>query len=229
VRNRRANLDAQEQLRLALKQEPSLVLAHFGLGLTHYDEVLNQWGDAKTAARSLADCARRCTELAPHAAEGYYLSGRLLQSHGEHALAVAPLEAAIGRNPSFAPAHALLAQTLCLAGRPDEGLARIRHAQRLGPGAFVAGLTVVHFLRHEVADALLHAERAIALNPEYPFVRVVATASAWELGDRVLAQKHARALRTLHPGFVASSLGRTFGGKSEGVARLVRALEGTSS
>ena len=154
--------------------------------------------------------------------------GRLLQCRGEHALAVAPLEEAISRNPSFAPAHALLAQTLVLAGRPEEGLARIRHAQRLGPGAFVAGLAVVHFLRHEPREALVHAERAVALNPDYAFARVVATACAWELGDRALAQEHARALKSLHPNFTAKTLGRTFGEASDGVARLVKALQGTA-
>jgi TolB-like protein len=226
-RSPRAALEAQTLLRSALELDPALVLAHFGLGLVHYDLALNQWGDTDLAARELADCARRCIELAPHAAEGHYLFGRLLQCRGEHALAVAPLEEAIGRNPSFAPAHALLAQTLILAGRPEEGLARIRHAQRLGPGAFVAGLAVVHFLRHEPREALVHAERAVALNPDYAFARVVATACAWELGDGTLALEHARALKILHPNFSAKALGRTFGEASDGVARLVKALDGT--
>src|SRR6185436_11092920 len=55
ARDSRSNTLAQERFAAAAARDPDLVLAHFGLGLCHYDEVLNQWNDAgRPADRLLA-------------------------------------------------------------------------------------------------------------------------------------------------------------------------------
>ncbi|MFT3765098.1 MAG: hypothetical protein QM820_06230 [Minicystis sp.] len=136
-----------------------------------------------------------------------------------------PLEAAIGHNPSFAPAHALLGQVLLFAGRGEEGLTRMKHACRLGPRAFVAGLSVGYFVCREYRRALEAAEQAIAAAPRYPFARGIAAASAVALDDRETASIHARALLAMQPGFAPASLCRTFGADVDGVSRFTRALE----
>lgn len=225
ARERDANLRAQAGFSAALAREPTLVLAHFGLGLAAYDEVLNQWGPEQPALDRLAACAERCIQLAPHMAEGYYLSGRHLQARGEHVRAIAPLTEAIGHNPSFAAAHALLGQVLLIAGRDDEGLLRVKHACRLGPRAFVAGLAAAHFLRGEYAEALATAESALATNPGYPFARALAAASAWWMDDLPRAAAHRQALLSTQPSFSPASFLRTFGIDVTGVARIVQALE----
>lgn len=224
-RNRESNALAQAGFRAALGREPRLVLAHYGLGLASYDEVLNQWGPHRAALARLRECAERCRELAPHMAEGYYLSGRHFQTCSAHDKAVAPLVEAIGRNPSFAAAHALLGQVYLLTGRPDDGLTRMQHAARLSPRSFVAGLAVAHFARGEHREALAAAERAIAKTPSYPFARALAAACAYWLGDHAAAQGHARALLALQPGFRPQGFLRTFGADVDAVSRLVDALE----
>jgi TolB-like protein len=225
ARARDANVHAQAGFNAALAREPTLVLARFGLGLASYDEVLNQWGPAQPALDRLAACAEHCIRLAPHMAEGYFLAGRHLQTLGQHARAIAPLTEAIGHNPSFVSAHALLGQVLLIAGRNDEGLLRIRHACRLGPRAFVAGLAAAHFVRREYSDALVAAEEALAINPHYPFARALAAASAWWTDDRERAVRHRQALLSVQPTFSQSSFRSTFGGNIEAVSRIAEALE----
>lgn len=225
ARERAGNREAQAAFGEALARDPGLVLAHFGLGLASYDEVLNQWGPERPALDRLASCAERCTELAPRMAEGHYLSARHLQTRGRPDQAVLPLEAAIGHNPSFAPAHALLGQVLLLAGRGEEGLTRMKHACRLGPRAFVAGLSVGYFVCREYRRALEVAEQAIATAPRYPFARGIAAASAMALDDREAASTHARALLAMQPGFTPASFCRTFGADVDGVSRFARGLE----
>ncbi|MFT3772368.1 MAG: LuxR C-terminal-related transcriptional regulator [Minicystis sp.] len=220
-----ANARARERLAAAAARDPDLALSHFGLGLCHYDEILNQWGDAGAPVERLLACARRCIALAPHAAEGYFLLGRYEQARGRHAHAVQPLEMAVARNPSFAGAHVLLAQLLVLAGRPDEGLTRLAHARRLAPRAYVAGLAAFHFLREEHAEALDHAERAISTNPSYTFGIAISAASAWWLGDLDRARRHARALRRLQPEFSPARFLATFGPGFAGVDRIAKALD----
>lgn len=224
-RSRESNARAQAGFRAALSRDPRLVLAHYGIGLASYDEVLNQWGPHRDALTRIRECAERCREIAPHMAEGYYLSGRHLQTCGKHEQAIAPLVEAIGRNPSFAAAHALLGQVYLLTGRLDEGLAQMQHATRLSSRSFVAGLAVAYFARGEHGEALAAAERAIARNPSYPFARALAAACAYWLGDHATAQVHARALVTLHPGFKPRGFLRTFGASVDAVARIVDALE----
>ena len=225
AREREANARAQAGFAAAISREPALVLAHFGLGLAAYDAVLNQWGPAKPASEQLVICADRCIELAPHMAEGYYLAGRHLQTRGDPEHAAQPLREAIGHNPSFAAAHALLGQVLLLTGRADEGLARMKHACRLGPRSYVAGLSVAHFVVREYAEGLAAAEQAVASNPRYPFGRAIAAACAWLDAQPDTARAHLRALETLHPGFDPARFLRTFGADVEAVARLAGALQ----
>lgn len=219
-----ANVEAQQVLRRAIEADPHLALAHYGLGLTHYDVVLNQWGGREAGLDALAESAMRCVALAPHAAEGHYLLGRHHQTRGDQPSARRALEEAVGRNPSFGAAHALLGQTLVLTGELDDGLHRMRQAVRLGPTSFGAGLAVVHFVRCEYSDALAAAERLVPTTRGYPFGRAMAVASAWELGDGELARTHLLALKGIAPHFDATRL-LAFGPDIDGVARIVRAIE----
>jgi TolB-like protein len=225
TRNSASNHRARVHFAAALARDPDLVLAHFGLGLCAYDEILNQWSDPGASTDRLMTYAHRCVELAPHGAEGYFLLGRYHQARGRHAFAVKPLETAIARNPSFAAAHALCAQVLVLSGRPDEGLVRLEHACRLAPRSYVAGLASFHFLRGDDAEALEHAERALITHPSYTFGLVIAIASAFWLGDVERARTHARTLRSLQPGFSPAGFLATFGPGFAAVDRIARALD----
>ncbi len=220
-----ANAAAQSLFRRALEREPDLTLAHFGLGVASFDDVLNQWTTPADARRQLLESAERCVALAPHAAEGHFLRGRYHQSLGDPALATRSLESAIQRNPSFVPAHALMAQTLQLSDRSDEALTRMKHAARLGPGAYSVVLATVHFSRGEYREALDAVETVLASNPGYPVARALAAASAHWAGEYARAGEHAHALRALAPGFSPAGFMRTFGANFEPVKRIAAALE----
>lgn len=224
ARDRERNREATVGFRAALDRDPTLVLAHYGLGLCAYDQILNQWTPRDAGHGLLAESAERCVDLAPHAAEGYYLRGRLHQASGDHRSAALALEGAIGRNPSFAAAHALLAQALHLSDRSDEGIVRMKHAERLGPRAFVAGLATLHFARGEYPEAVEAAEAAIASTPRYTFARAIAAASAWLAGEHERAREHVARLRTDYPSFEARGFLRTFGPEVDAVSRLSGAL-----
>jgi TolB-like protein len=225
LRDRAANLRAEEGFAQAIARDKTLVLAHFGRGLAAYDAVLNQWEPASRARERLARAADRCLELAPRHPEGHYLYARRQQAAGHHGRAQDSLREAIGANPSFAPAYALLGQTLLLTGDEQEGLIRMQQACRLDPRSFVAGLAVAHFIRAEYDEATAAIEHAIAANPRYPFARALAAACAWWRGDPEGAKAHAEALRSLEDGFAPESFARTFGERVEAVARLAGGLE----
>lgn len=215
---------ADAALEAALARDGNLVLAHFGRGLGAYDAVLNQWGPTAAALDRLSRAAARCLELAPQHAEGYFLSARRLQCSGEHGRAQPLLRTAIEKNPSFAPAYALLAQTLLLTGDDDEGMRRMRQACRLDPRSFVAGLAVAHFIRGEYQEARAEVERTLAGNPRYPFAHALAAACCWWMGEPAEAARHAADLAELAADFDASGFARTFGERNDAVRRLARGI-----
>lgn len=225
LREAAANHQAQSLFRLAIEREPDLLLAHFGLGIASFDDFLNQWSHSTHAHHQLLASAERCATLAPHGAEGHYLFGRYFQSSGEPALATRALESAIQRNPSYAPAHALLAQTLHLSDRADEALTRMKHAAQLGPGRYSAALATVHFSRGEYGEALVAIQDVLVSTPLYPFARALAAASAYWAGDVDRAKEHAARLRSLAPGFSANSFMTSFGAHIEPIERIATALE----
>jgi TolB-like protein len=218
------NEAAETHFRTALGRDPDLVFAHYGLGLTSYLDVLNQHGAPDAARARLHECGQRCVALAPHAAEGYYLLGRLAHSSADLRVAVSMLETAIARNPSFAAAHAFLAQVLQLAGDTDQALVRIQHATRLDPRSFVAGLATLLFLREDYPAAHAAAQRAVAAAPRYAFARVIAVACAWWAGDRPDASRHFAALCDLSPNFTISRFSLSFGAERQAVQRISAAL-----
>lgn len=224
-RDQTATAEAHKLFTTALEREPTLILAQFGLGLISYDVILNQWGREQDAREQLLRSATKCLELAPHTAEGYFLQARYFQTLADHSSAATLLQAAVDRNPSFAQAHALLAQALHLTGHSDDGLRSMEVAVRLGPRAFVAGLAALHFMRGSHAEALDAAEQAVSLNPQYTFARVVAAASAHLLGNRPRADDHALHLRRAYPTFTRDRFLHTFGAELDAVRNISDALQ----
>lgn len=128
-----ANARAQAGCGLAILREPTLVLAHFGLGLACHDAIVQRWGALQPAREMLATCAERCIALAPHQAEGFFLLGRYCQALGRPEAALAPLEQAVCCNPSFAagkqePTRAAAHYHLLRAAQPAFRLDSIRGA-----------------------------------------------------------------------------------------------------
>jgi DNA-binding CsgD family transcriptional regulator/tetratricopeptide (TPR) repeat protein len=217
--------EARALLERASTLDPSYPLAPFGLGLAAYAAALNQWEDPARAADALAAHAARTTDLAPDAAEGAFLTARHAMITARFREAIAPLRRAIRLNPSFAPAHALLGQVLMLSGEMDEGERRMAHAERLGPGSYVAGLALARFAREDYPAALAAAEDALVGSPRYVFAHALAVAAVHWMGRREAARARMRRLRAVHPDFCVVTFSRRFGvAGSPPVDRVLRAL-----
>jgi hypothetical protein len=57
------------------------------------------------------------------------------------------------------------------------------HACRLGANADAAAHAAIYFIHERYADALDAAELATAVSPRYPFLRALAAATAFWLGQ----------------------------------------------
>lgn len=219
-----ANARAQAGCDLAILREPTLVLAHFGLGLACYDAIVQGWGALQPAREKLAACAERCIALAPHQAEGYFLLGRYCQVLGRPEAAIAPLAQAVCCNPSFAAAQALLGQVLLSTGHSDTGLLHMQHACRLDPRSFLASLAAIYLGRAEYDAALSAAEQVLAYAPRHPWARALATAAAWWKQEPARAAAHYHLLLAAQPALCLDSFRGAFPDQTEARCRTVQAL-----
>lgn len=215
---------AREHFERARELDPGYVLPHFGLGLTAYYEMLNQWRPQDDARVELTEHLNHCVTLAPHAAEGYYLKARHAQSLSDHEAACDHLRQAIRRNPSMAGAHSLLAQELALSDRGDEALDQMRYAMRLSPHSYVAGLATVHFARMDYELCLEAAMTAMTDVPGYPYPFMLAAVSAWYLGDIAMAERLHHRMRTAHRDFHPAHFVRAFCPDRDVGARILEAM-----
>jgi tetratricopeptide (TPR) repeat protein len=91
-------------------------------------------GRHRSAERAFAAAIR----VMPHLGEAHNRLGALLLSRGEYARSLPCLEAAVRLCPAEPAPLIHLSQALYFLGRPQEGIAALREAERLGGGSTVA-------------------------------------------------------------------------------------------
>lgn len=63
----------------------------------------------------------------------YFVRGLVHRERGEYVKALVEAEKAIELDPNYANGHILMATLLYYAGRPEEGLERVKYAIELNP------------------------------------------------------------------------------------------------
>ena len=117
-----------------------------------------------------------------------------------------PIEAgrrAIELDPNYADGHVRLGETLCFAGRAEEGIELIRKAMRLDPHPFVYFfvLGTAHYYMGEHEEAIRWLERAITRNPNHFSSHHFLAAIYGQLDRREEARAEAAEVLRLSPDF----------------------------
>ena len=180
--------EAVQQARLAVKERPDLGVCHLMLaeGLSACNE-----GGA-------IDAARRATELNPALVDAWRELGDAYLKSRQAARAEEAYREAVGRDSTFAPGFAKLAQALLEQGRTREALEAVTVAQERGGDSFfvavVRGDILAEMERHqEAAEAYDLASR---LEPEDHWVLHQAAREHCRAGhDERAAELFERALR----------------------------------
>ena len=224
-RSRASHLEARSSFERAITLSPRFMLAHYGRGVTAFQDQLNLWSSPGEASTVVEESLQVCAELAPEHAETRFLAGRARQMLGDHVGAGQEYRAACDFNPSFAEAYATLGTMEALEERYDRAMEIMKRAARLSPRAFVSGLACVTLIVGKREQALKLVEQALERHPTYAFARMLAVAAAFELGDRSLAEAHYRRLQEDQPGFTAEQVWQQYPGARQGPgARLIEAL-----
>jgi len=157
----------------AIKLDPDLVMAHYGLALIHLVGILTGWSTVEASEEGLirsAETALRLDGQDPYARVAY---GFACRHKGQRDEAIASFRCAVELNPSMAVAHAALAEQLAYCGDAAAAIEHVRQAIRLSPRDlllwwfhYVEAVALFH--EREYEQAIRAASRSRAELPAYP-------------------------------------------------------------
>ena len=177
--------------------------------------------------------AQRAVHADPHDGRGYMLAG-ITEIWLRHPLAAQTLlQQAIALNPSLALAHAQLGGSFNLAGKPRDAIPHLRAALRLSandPNIFytLGELALSFDMLGQWADAVEHADHALARRPAYWYAHVIKIDALVRSANAAEAATALHELLSVKPDFSARYLewipfvDRTW------IARLIESLKAAS-
>lgn len=132
--SRDGNEQARKLFSEALQLDEKFARAAAMLAWTHTFDFMNGWSETPDISLELGQkIATRALELNPNLPMAYFVRGLAHRERSEYVKALVEAEKAIELDPNYANGHILLATLLYYAGRPAEGLERVKHAIKLNP------------------------------------------------------------------------------------------------
>jgi len=187
-------------------------MAYAMLAWTHAFDAMNGWSPDREKsllqARGLAAKALSLEERLPLA---YFVAGLSYRETGEYVKALVEAEKAIRYDPNYANAHVLLATLLYYAGRPEEGLERIKKAMLLNPHHpynYTFHLGQAYYILRRYDEAIETFQQGLASNPASERLHVWLAAAYAQAGISDEAEWQADQILTLNPEFSIERMGR---------------------
>jgi DNA-binding winged helix-turn-helix (wHTH) protein/TolB-like protein/Flp pilus assembly protein TadD len=228
ARSRADNETARSHYRKAMELDPAFARAYAGLAYTHSLDYRNQWtSDGAGALARAQELAESAQQIGPDLPETYWVLAHVHAQRRQHVQALAHLQTAIGLNPSYADAYAMMGDVQTYLGRPKESVPLLRTAMRLHPEANHMYFTVLgraYFFLGDAEQARVNLREAIARNPANLEAHVYLAATLSRAADPDAAWE-AEEIRSLQPGFKIGSWLDTYPMTDAGQkAQLVAAL-----
>jgi adenylate cyclase len=214
--NQENNTKARAFFERAAELDPQLVMAFYGLTVTHYLDIFYQWTDSwEQSVVAMVGAAERGAALDEKDAFGQLALGSAYSVTGPQDKMVAALELAIECNPSLALAYGILGNFLATLRRPGEAIAALEKAMRLSPRdpflfAFLSGVALAHFAAGRYEDAVDWARRSLRRRTDWMDPHHVLAASYAHLGRLDEARAALAEAFRLQPGFSLDTFERIF-------------------
>jgi adenylate cyclase len=205
--NREDNAKARGFFEKAAELDPQLVMAFYGLAVTHYLDIFYQWTDSwEQSVGEMVREAERGAALDEKDAFGQLALGCAYSVTGPQEKMIAALELAIELNPSLAFAYGVLGNLLAIVRRPGEAIAALEKAMRLSPRdpflfAFLSGVALAHFAAGRYEEAVDWARRSLRRRTDWIDPHHVLAASYAHMGHLEEARTAWKEALRLQPGF----------------------------
>lgn len=208
--NRKARVLYQK----AIELDPGYALAYAMLAWTHAFDAMNGWSELRDESLAHAhELAARAVEIDRALPVAYFVMGLVYRERGEYMKALVEAEKAIAIDPSYANAHVLLATLLYYAGRPREGLEKIKRAMTLNPHHpynYPFHLGQAYFVLERYQEAIEALEQGLETNPSSERMRVWLAAAYARAGREEDANWEAEQVLALNSDFSLQRIQQAF-------------------
>jgi adenylate cyclase len=203
------NAIARQLILKAIDTDPDWAMPYTTVTWTHWKDIFNGWSGAPDESlRQAEEYAQKALALDDTYPGVYAALGAVQGIKGDLGRAIANQEKAIALGPNISVYHAILAENLDLAGRPDEAIALVKKAMRLEPtyppwylGTLADAYTSVG--RYE--DAVNAYEQLLERRPESAWGYAGLIVNHMWLGQEDQARGYAEKLMEIKPTFTLSS------------------------
>lgn len=204
-----SNNEAREFFKKAIELDQKYARAYSMLAWTHTFDAMNAWTDSRkrslATGERLANQALALEETLPLA---YFIRGLVYRERGEYVKALVEAEKAVALDPNYANGHVLHATLLYYAGRPAEGLERMKVAIQLNPHYpynYPFHLGQAYFILERYPEAIDAFKQGLETNPVSERLHVWLAAAYAQAGRVDDAKWEIEQVLTVNPEF---SLGR---------------------
>jgi TolB-like protein len=209
-RNAKARSFYEEAIRL----DPQFVWAHYGLAVTHLNDLLD--GVAESPDRSVAEivkAARTCIALDDKDPFGHVALGLAYSLTGQRAEMLAALRLAVQLNPSLASGYRWLGLYLAMVGESDEAIAALERGMRLSPQDpqmwhFLFGMALAYSAAGRSEDGVRWAQRSLQRRPSSVGAYALLAVNLTRLDRLEEARMAGREILRLNPAFSLASMKR---------------------
>jgi adenylate cyclase len=212
--NRAENLKARSYFEKAVQLDPKFATAQAMLAWTYVFAAMNGWSDDRPADLQQAErIATHAIELQPVLPLAYFVRGLAYREQHEYIKALVEAQKAIDEDPSYANAYILLATLLYYAGRPEEGLARIKQAMAINPHHpynYHFHLGQAYFVLHRYKEAIDAFNIGLSSYPASERMRVWLAAALAQSGNIEDAKWESEQIKADDPDFSIKRMSESF-------------------
>jgi adenylate cyclase len=212
--NKVENQRARELFQKAVEHDPDFAMAYAMLAWTHAFDAMNGWSDSRERSLERAnELAAKAVSLQEALPLAYFVAGLAYRERGEYVKALVEAEKAIEYDPNYANAHVLLATLLYYAGRPEEGLERIKNAMQLNPHHpynYTFHLGQAYYILGRYHEAIEAFRKGLESNPASERLHVWLAAAYAQSGAIEEAEWEADQVLALNSDFSGKRMRQTF-------------------
>ena len=200
---RSSNVEARNFFSKATELDPNFAQAYAMLAWTYAFDFMNGWTDTPEKSLEIGEqLSTRALALEKNIPVAYFVRGLIYRERGEYTKALADAEKAVHLDPSYANGHVLQATLLYYAGRPQEGLEKIKFAIRLNPHHpfnYPFHLGQAYFVLGRYAEAITAFQDGLKSNPSSERLHIWLAATYAQTGQLEDAKWQIEQVKLVNP------------------------------
>jgi adenylate cyclase len=214
IYSRDGNEQAKELFEEAIALDDKFSRAYAMLAWTYVFEFMNGWSNSPDKSLERAEqIATQAIELNDSLPMAYYVRGLVHRERGDYVKALVEVQKTIDLDPNYANGQVLLATLLYYAGRPEEGLQRMKQAIKLNPHHpynYPFHLGQAYFVLGRYDEAIDAFKQGLATNPASERLRIWLASALAQSGNIEDAKWEMEEVMLANPDFKLDKLKRVF-------------------